>query len=198
MADPIRPKQKPRALIQSGKMISLSNKGIFNDLYSRTYLRVFRYIFSLLGGPLQDVEDLTAKTYLRAWKSRNSFHGNENAALGWLLKIARNLIIDDHRRNELRDDSNHLDPPVMLSSERPLEDEVINNEKKTILWALLQELPSEQREIITLRYLLDFRVNHIATFLDIPENTVSVKLRRILGHLNTKWQKSKSYERNKV
>jgi RNA polymerase sigma-70 factor (ECF subfamily) len=179
-------------------MISLSTKENFNDLYSRTYLRVFRYIFSLLGGPLQDVEDLTAKTYLRAWKSRKSFHGNENAALGWLLKIARNLVIDDYRRNELRDDSNHLEPPVLLSSERPLEDEVINNEKKTILWGLLQELPSEQREIITLRYLLDFRVNQVATFMDIPENTVSVKLRRILTHLNTKWQNSKSYERNDV
>jgi RNA polymerase sigma-70 factor (ECF subfamily) len=194
----LRLRQKQRALIQSSKMISLSNKENFNGLYVRTYLKVFRYIFSLLGGPLQEVEDLTAKTYLRAWKSRKSFHGNENAALGWLLKIARNLIIDDHRRNEIRDASNHFESPVMLSTERPLEDEVINNEKKAILWNLLQELSHEQREIITLRYLLDFRVNQIATFLDIPENTVSVKLRRILEHLNTKWQNSKSHERNEV
>jgi RNA polymerase sigma-70 factor (ECF subfamily) len=44
---------------------------------------VFRYIYGLSGGPLQEAEDLTAETYARAWKTRQSFSGNEEAALGW-------------------------------------------------------------------------------------------------------------------
>jgi DNA-directed RNA polymerase specialized sigma24 family protein len=70
------------------------NEAAFTRLYEETYLIVFRYIYGLSGGPLQEVEDLTAETYARAWKSHHHFNGDARAALGWLLRIARNLALD--------------------------------------------------------------------------------------------------------
>jgi hypothetical protein len=61
------------------------NADAFARLYEQTYLRIFRYIYGLSGGPLQEAEDLTAETYERAWKRRQRFTGDEQAALGWLL-----------------------------------------------------------------------------------------------------------------
>ena len=82
----------------SGQSISLRNAESFAKLYDRAHVIVFRFIYSLHGGPPQEVEDLTAETFSRAWKARHRFSGNESAAIGWLLQIARNLVIDAHRR----------------------------------------------------------------------------------------------------
>src|SRR5512147_2572094 len=66
---------------------SIPNADAFTRLYDDTHLIVFRYLYGLSGGPLQEVEDLTAETYARAWKTRQSFIGDKQAALGWLLRI---------------------------------------------------------------------------------------------------------------
>ena len=84
-------------------MRSIPNADAFTRLYEETYLIVFRYVYGLSGGPLQESEDLTAETYARAWKTRQGFHGDGQAALGWLLRIARNLAIDLSRRRKVRD-----------------------------------------------------------------------------------------------
>jgi len=80
----------------------LAEAEAFAELYQRTHLVVFRYIYGLNGGPQQEVEDLTAETFIRAWKARQRFDGGEKAALSWLLRIARNLVIDAHRRTKVR------------------------------------------------------------------------------------------------
>ncbi|MBL8162696.1 MAG: RNA polymerase sigma factor, partial [Anaerolineae bacterium] len=72
----------------------------FTTLYERTHLIVFRYIYALHGEPQEDVEDLWLETYAKAWRSRHRFSGGEDAALGWLLRIARNLVIDRQRQRQ--------------------------------------------------------------------------------------------------
>jgi DNA-directed RNA polymerase specialized sigma24 family protein len=81
---------------------SLKTPQAFQALYQQSHLRFFRYIFGLVGGARQDGEDLTAKTYMRARKARQRFRGNEQAVLGWLLRIARILIIDSYRKGKSR------------------------------------------------------------------------------------------------
>jgi RNA polymerase sigma-70 factor (ECF subfamily) len=56
-----------------------------------------------------------------------------------------------------------------------------------MLFALLRNLPDEQREMLTLRYLLGWRVNQIADYLDVPENTISVTIHRTLDRLQQAW-----------
>ena len=80
----------------------LSKASDFANFYERTYLPVFRYLYGLTGGPQEDVEDLTAETFVRAWHARRSFRGDWQASLGWVMKIARNLVIDDSRRRRVR------------------------------------------------------------------------------------------------
>ena len=80
------------------KDIPLKEPGVFRNLYENRHIAVFRFIYGMHGGPKEEVEDLTMKTFTRAWRSRSRFQGTEAAAFGWLLKIARNLVIDSHRR----------------------------------------------------------------------------------------------------
>lgn len=165
----------------------ISDRQGFQEFYEVRHLAVFRYIFGLLGGPIQEVEDLTTQTFLRAWRSRQRFNGDERAAFGWLLKIARNLVIDTHRhqgRNQMPLD---IEDQAIPTPGLTPEEQVALQEQVRILWGLLNQLPDQQREIITLRYLLDWRVKDIAEQLSLSENHVSVILRRVIRRLKDLW-----------
>lgn len=51
----------------------------FSQLFDSTHQIVFRYVYGLLGGPQQDVEDITADTFLKAWHARDQFEGDHEA-----------------------------------------------------------------------------------------------------------------------
>jgi RNA polymerase sigma factor (sigma-70 family) len=60
---------------------------------------------------------------------------------------------------------------------------------------LLAELPQEQREILILRYLLNWKIKQIAGYMDFPENTVSVYIHRALERLRQTWPADKESEK---
>ncbi len=155
----------------------------FRDLFERNRLPVFRYIYGLTGGPQDDVEDLTAETFLRAWKARHRFDGDMDSATGWLIRIAKRLVIDAYRRTLPATRSLLVDPPAESAPEQI----IIANEQMRFLFTLLADLPDEQREIITLRYMLGWRVNDIAQHISATENNVSVIIHRTLSKLREKW-----------
>lgn len=169
---------------------SLPNAEAFTRLYEETYLVVFRYIYGLSGGPLQEAEDLTAETYARAWKSHERFNGNEAAALGWLLRIARNLAIDLSRRRKVRDVDENFPIELLPAPDSVPELDVVTREQIATLWRMLGTLPHDVREILVLRYMLGWQIKQVANYLDKNENNVSVTIRRALKHLQRDWPES--------
>ncbi len=178
---------KPKQNQNSRSVAILWKPELFQEFYNQNHLIVFRYIFGLSGGPIQNVEDLTAETFARAWKARFRFRGNDQAALGWLLRIARNLVIDSFRRDKSLKAVVNIDDYILFDPAHSPEKNVILNEEANSLWSQLQNLNDTQREIITLRYFLDWRVKEIAKFLRMKENTVSVNIRRSLHQLRQNW-----------
>ena len=169
----------------------LDSPEAFSALYEQSYRSVYRYLFGMHGGPVEDVEDLAAETFIRAWRARRSYIGDPERAIGWLLRIARRLVIDAYRRERVR-----IQPETEATDEIPgfgatPENTLLADERRQTLWNLLQCLPTEQREMLVLRYLLDWRVRQIGEYLQIPENTVSVTIRRTLVRLQRDWPQEK-------
>src|SRR5215208_8112021 len=77
---------------------SIASPASFRVLYELNRLPVFRYIYALTAGSQADAEDLSAETFLRAWKARHQFEGDLDSVTGWLIRIAKRLVIDDYRR----------------------------------------------------------------------------------------------------
>lgn len=159
----------------------------FSALYDQSHLVVFRYIYGLQGGPLPEVEDLTSETFFRAWRRYQHFSGDMEAAVGWLLQIARRLVIDSFRRQGTRVLEGSVALVATPDPAASPEEQAIALEQVQLLWQALHALPPEQRELIVLRYMLGWPVKRIAAQLNIPENTVSVTLRRILIRLRQNW-----------
>lgn len=171
----------------------LQDSESFSNLFARTQLKIFRFIYGLHGGPLQEVEDLTSDTYSRAWKGRKQFSGNEQDALCWLFTIARHLVIDAQRKKKNKSSKviERLDDVILdtmfISTELAPEEQVTNREQFNHLWSVMQSLPDNRREMLVLRYILGWQVKQIADYLNMEENTVSVYIRRSLELIRRNW-----------
>ncbi len=170
------------------------NAEAFRQLYGQTHISVYRFIYSLHGGSSEAVEDLTAETFERAWKARHRFRvemgtGADDAgdaAAGWLITIARNLVFDARRKQKRQPPSLELDEAT-LTWHVETEQQLLQNEARAVLLSTLQTLADDEREMVTLRYILGWRVQRIAEHFELKENTASVKIKRALEKLRRAW-----------
>jgi len=171
----------------------LQNPEAFSNLYTTTQIIIFRFIYGMHGGPTEEVEDLTCDTYMRAWKGRRRFFGNDHEALCWLFTIARHLVIDAHRRRKTHPDNTNVQlddtsiDAIYISSQVTPEEQAASREQFKHLWQVLQNLPDDKREMLVLRYMLGWKVKQIAEYLQKEENTVSVYIRRCLEQIRQGW-----------
>jgi RNA polymerase sigma-70 factor (ECF subfamily) len=179
----------PSKFRRSGKSKPYSNPAAFSRLFDETHRIVFRYVYGLLGGPCQDVEDITADTFLKAWSARERFEGDVESAVSWLMTIARNQVIDRYRVQQRQGIEIWLGDVQLAGSDTSPEQQVIEKEQWERLRVIAQKLTEQQREILVLRYMLGWKNKQVADYLGIPENTVSVILRRTIQRLQTEAQR---------
>ena len=65
---------------------------VFAEELPRVY-NFFRYRF----GDVPDVEDLTSRTFEKAWRARDRYRRDRAAFGTWLIAVARNVAIDHFR-----------------------------------------------------------------------------------------------------
>ncbi len=176
-----------KRLFTGSKSVSLSleHHEDFARFYEQSYLSVFRYVMVLCAGNQAEAEDITADAFFHAWEKRAQFSGSASAGLGWVITIARNILID-HRRSENRQ-------PVETTLDEDLSDPLtgveallVGKEQLQLVLDAISQLPFQQANIITLHLLFGWRINAIARHLGLAENTVSVVLRRSIARLQSK------------
>jgi RNA polymerase sigma-70 factor (ECF subfamily) len=141
------------------------------------------YVFALqLTGQPDDALDVAQEAMLRFFRSLARFDA-ERPVRPWLLHIVRNLVRDRARRRRVRRTESlepdvgvlRLEPsdpgpdPEALASRRQLQE---------LAWRCLQELPSDQREVLVLRDYQGLAYAEIAAALEIPRGTVMSRLHR--------------------
>ncbi len=161
----------------------------FRQLYRYYFRRVYTYI-SYRVGRVQDAEDLTAETFLKAlaglphfrWRGKGSF-------AAWLFRIAHNLVSNFYRAGEKVPDPI---PPEMLP-DLPGDammpgDALARKELLARLRRLIGMLSPRQQEIVTLRFFGGLRNKEIAVLLDLDERTVAAHLSRGVRRLRALYE----------
>jgi RNA polymerase sigma-70 factor (ECF subfamily) len=122
--------------------------------------------------------DVTQEAFLRLWKQWEAGDDIQNPR-AWLLRVARNLA-EDYAKSAFR--RNGTQPPEMLNgvrSSQPQPAETLEREELFAqLRAILEELSQADRDILTLRYALDYDANAIADILSVNVTAVHMRLSR--------------------
>lgn len=130
--------------------------------------------------------DVTQEAFMRLWKQWEAGEDIQNPR-AWLLRVARNLA-EDYAKSAFR--RNGTQTPEVLSgirSSQPMpSDDLERREQFALLRAVLEELAPADREILTLRYALDYDANTIAERLEIAVTAVHMRLSRARQRLAEK------------
>ena len=117
--------------------------------------------------------DIMQEAFMRLWRQWQDGEAILNPR-AWLLRVARNLA-EDHAKSAVRRNGTH--PPQTMNGVRghdPLPLEHLEREETfTQLRGELQLLSTADREILTLRYAMDYNANDIADMLGINATAVT-------------------------
>ena len=156
----------------------------WDAVYAEQLPRVYNF-FRYRCGPGADVEELTARTFEKAWRARHRYRRDVAAFGTWLLSIARNVAIDDFRAKRA-----HLPLEAAVGVEaggRSPEDAAVFQSDAARLAALLERLPERDRELLSLKYGAGMTNRDIAAATGLSESNVGTILHRALQTLRRQW-----------
>jgi RNA polymerase sigma-70 factor (ECF subfamily) len=149
--------------------------------FERLYERHSREVWALAYARWMNADtalDIMQETFLRLWKQMENGETILNPR-AWVLRVARNLA-EDHAKSAFRRNGTH--PPqtmngVQAQQALPLE-RLEREETFAQLRGVMEQMPKADREILTLRYALDYETGEIAELLSINATAVHMRLSR--------------------
>jgi len=155
----------------------------WDAVYADQAPRVYNYFRFRLGREA-DVEDLTARTFERAWRYRARYRRDLAGFSTWLFKIAQNVRLDflQSRRGHLPIDA-ALDVPADGTPEKEAE----RSSDLARLRILTKDLPDRERELIALKYGAAVNNRLIAQLTGLSESNVGTILHRVVQTLRSRW-----------
>ena len=152
------------------EIVSLFSRRIFNLAY--------RFTSSVSGA-----EDLTQEVFIRIYKTLDQYDPKQGDLSNWLMRLARNLIIDDYRHRQRNpqnsmadavDDHQYHLRAVGTSAQKEIE----RKELASQVQEGIDKLPDDLRTCVILRDIEELSYQEIVDVLKIPEGTVKSRINR--------------------
>lgn len=144
-------------------------------IYEEYFETVNKYLFCLTHN--NDIsEELTQETFYKAVKKIDTYKGECKMSV-WLCQIAKNLWYDQCRKNKKFVDIKEANI-LNVQTLNILEEQVISNDEKILLYKKMQHLDEKTREVIYLRITGELSFKEIGIILNKTENWVRVTFYR--------------------
>ncbi len=154
----------------------------FGALYERYVDRIYGYIYHRVGN-VQDTEDLTARTFYRALDNIDGYEDRGAPFGAWLFRIAHNLVANHHRDRSRRRFLS-LDRFWSHSAENDSpERQVEQDEKSSALWAAINRLPTDRRNLLLLKFGSQLSNLEIGEMMNKSESAIKSLYFRTLATL---------------
>ena len=166
--------------------VQRGDRDAFGSVMFRYQNRLYRYLLRWVRDPAA-AEDLFQQTWMRVIQNIHRFNPKRNFD-AWLFAVARNLVIDYLRRRQ----PGSLEEPVAdglplsecVSTNTPgALEQVLRSERAELVQKALESQPPVYREILSLRFEEEMKLEEIAEVLRIPLGTVKSRLGRALEQL---------------
>ena len=167
------------------KLYEDGNNQAFEILLSRYKSKVYTYIYLIVRNK-ELTEDIFQETFIKAIATiQQGRYVETGRFLGWVNRIAHNLIIDHFRRekNENTFSADGLEYDIINNSklsEKSVEDTISNEQVLTDVIHLIDYLPQSQQEVVRMRFFEDLSFKEIAERTDVSINTALGRMRYAL------------------
>lgn len=151
------------------ELVRNAQKGDVNaigELYQRHRTGIFRYAW-LQVHDQQAAEDLTSEIFMRMIANLSQYKTADVPFAAWLYRIARNLLVDHHRREKYR-----MTIPIdqLENSQRGSRDPVVTLVESRLtaeqLEQTMAQLDEHQREVLRLRFLVGLPLEDVARVIE--------------------------------
>ncbi|MDX3190680.1 sigma-70 family RNA polymerase sigma factor [Streptomyces sp. MN03-5084-2B] len=141
-------------------------------LYKDFRATLFAQVLSLTNHDRQWTEDVVQETMIRAWQHSDTLEREPGMLRGWLLTVARRIVIDGWRNRRVRPQEVALEIPENAEST----DRADSSLAALTITRALRELDAKYQSVIYETYLAGNTVRQAAEILGIPEGTVKSRL----------------------
>lgn len=152
-------------------------------VYRAQLPRIYNYFRYRLGDETA-AEDLTSRTFEKAWRGRRRYRRDIAGFSTWLLAIARNVAVDHFRA---RREHGGLDEADGVAIGTTPEDDGARASDLERLAALLRGVSERDRELLALKYGAEATNRAIAKLMNLSESNVGTRLHRIVQTLRRQW-----------
>lgn len=169
------PLQQVVAAAQAG------DEGAAGRLIAEFHARIYAFLRRLAGSEA-DAEDLTQRTFTRAWSSLGSYAGTASFS-SWLHGIAHHVYVDwrrADRRGEPQTDAWWLSQPAPGPGPADL---AASADLAREIYAAVDRLNPEVRSVVHLHYYQGLTLQETADALGTAVSTVKYRLRAALDEL---------------
>jgi RNA polymerase sigma-70 factor (ECF subfamily) len=137
----------------------------FSELFQQLHTPVLNYIYRVVGDR-PAAEDITQDAFIRAHQRINQL-GPPYDFKSWVFRIASNLAIDSLRQNKRFVDMDEpMDPIGPMTTKRPAERKVQQEQARESVQATLALMPTAYRQAIVLRELNGLGYQEVANTLE--------------------------------
>jgi len=160
---------------------------VLDRLIEQYQFRLFRYLLHLTSDR-ERAEDFFQETWLRVLERGHQYDGKWKFE-AWLFAIARNLVLDWHRRKKPQSleslGGGDPDAPFDLKDEQARSpfDLAREAEERAGVELSLRRVPAVYREVLVLRFQEELQLEEIAGITGAPLSTVKSRLYRGLEAL---------------
>lgn len=172
----------------TGEMSTAQMTQLFEEEFLPLLDAVYNFALNSLTKDATKAEDLAQETYLKAWKSLNSYTRGSNAR-AWLYTICKNLYINAYRSEKTKKEGKvdyelavktYVDDDEAETSFQGLSEQLRDQHFGDEVTKALTRLSPDYKNVLLLD-LEDFKYDEISALLDIPIGTVRSRLHRARG-----------------
>ena len=157
----------------------------FGKLYDKYVDEIYRFVVMRVRSS-HEAQDLVAEVFLKTWQYISSQKNQIKDFRAFLYRIARNLVIDYYRASKKEYttfEEGQLEK--IIDSGIDLESDAQNKDDLRIIFSVMDQLPEDHRELLSLRYIQDLSIKEIAEIQGKKSGTVRVALHRAIKQVKT-------------
>ena len=152
-------------------------------VYTEQLPRIYNFLRYRLGNETV-AQDLTSRTFEKAWRERHRYRRDIAQFSTWLLQIARNGVVDYYRT---RHEHAPLEAAAEVAAEGTPEEDAVILSNFARLSLLTGQLTDRERELLALKYGAGATNRAISEVTGLSESNVGTILHRAIEILRAKW-----------